>query len=223
MQGLTTDLQSLIARIEKLERQNRRFKRGGLAILLAAATLIGMGQGRPTRSLEAEQFILKDAQGRPRLVIGTPSISGAAVGLAPDEPAIWLDRDKSHAVLTSDGLGFSNEKGTARLDSTDSGPTLRFFNYKMADTLYLSPLRFEMNGESNLGPNIFLDDAGGFPRVSLGLIRNRPSIIVNDAQGFSTQMGSIDLETIRTGEKHNTSAASIALLGKDGKVLWSAP
>ena len=223
MDTSSTDLQSLAARVGKLEGQNRWMKRTGLAALVLAVVIPLVVQQRTTRRIEAEEFVLRDAQGRQRLVIGTPRISGVAVGLAPDEPAIWLDSEKAHAILTSDGLLVSSEKGTARIDTSDLGPTVRFFNDKDVETMYLSPMRFEMNGKSDLGPNIFLDDEGGFPRVSLGLIHNRPSIIVNDGKGFSTQMGSIDLETIRTGEQRQTSAASLVLLGKDGKVLWSTP
>ena len=50
-----------------------------------------------------------------------------------------------------------------------------------------------------------------------------PLIVVNDPEGFSAQLGSVDLVTPRTGEQHKTSAASLVLFGKDSKVLWSAP
>jgi hypothetical protein len=36
-------------------------------------------------------------------------------------------------------------------------------------------------------------------------------------------LDSIDLVTTRTDEHHRISAASIVLLDKDGKVIWSAP
>jgi hypothetical protein len=63
MQISTPDLQSLVTRVDKLERQNRLFKRGGLALLLAAATLILMGQARPSDTLEAHGFVLRDSSG----------------------------------------------------------------------------------------------------------------------------------------------------------------
>lgn len=86
-------------------------KRTGLAVFVLIIILPLMGQKRTTRTIEAEQFILRDAQGHERLTIGTPRISGATVGLQPDEPAIWLDREaKAHAVLTSN---VSTTKGEA--------------------------------------------------------------------------------------------------------------
>ena len=117
--------QSLAARVEKLERQNRWMKQTGLAVFVIIIILPLMGQKQTTRTIEAEQFILRDAQGHERLTIGTPRISGAAVGLQPDEPAIWLDREaKAHAVLTSDGLVISNDKGTTRLEVSNLGPRI---------------------------------------------------------------------------------------------------
>jgi len=46
---------------------------------------------------------------------------------------------------------------------------------------------------------------------------------IEDSDGFSAVLGKTDLVTIRTGEKHTTSAASLTLFGKENKVIWSAP
>jgi len=46
---------------------------------------------------------------------------------------------------------------------------------------------------------------------------------LSDSQGYQTAIGSTDLSTPRTGETHKTSAASVVLIGKDKRVLWSAP
>jgi hypothetical protein len=63
MQSLNSDLETLSARVEKLERQNRLFKRAVLALLLLPVTLLVMGQAAPTRTLEAQAFILRGANG----------------------------------------------------------------------------------------------------------------------------------------------------------------
>ncbi len=61
--------------------------------------------------------------------------------------------------------------------------------------------------------------------VSLALTvnANEPNLTLSDPEGFQTTVGSTNLVTPRTGETHKTSAASLVLFGKDGKVLWSAP
>lgn len=50
-----------------------------------------------------------------------------------------------------------------------------------------------------------------------------PSVHVADKEGFSAELGVSSLVITKTGYKSQTSAASIALFGKDKKVLWSAP
>src|SRR5437773_1783635 len=60
------ELKTISERLEKLERENRRLKRAAMASLLIAASIIFMGQAQRRRTLEAESFILKDANGRPR-------------------------------------------------------------------------------------------------------------------------------------------------------------
>lgn len=110
---MSSELGALSNRLERLERDNRRLKRLGTAILLLASTLLLMGQGRPNRTVEAERFIVRDRQGRVRVEIGTPRFSGAAVGLNSDDPAIWISDEKGQdrAVLTIDGLWFADVKG----------------------------------------------------------------------------------------------------------------
>ncbi len=50
-----------------------------------------------------------------------------------------------------------------------------------------------------------------------------PTIEIEDKQGFQTIIGSTQLETKKTGESHRTSAASIVIFDKNGKVIWKAP
>ena len=124
---MTSDaiMQSVFARLEKVERENRRIKRVGLAVLLFASLTVLMGQARSPRTIEAEQFVLRDVHGRERLAIGTPKVSGAT-GLGTDEPAIWLvdEKGQDRAILNSDGLRFADEKERPASEF-DSGNTPR--------------------------------------------------------------------------------------------------
>jgi len=112
MQRLETHLQRLHARLDALETQNRRLKFIVGAAIFAVGSLGLMGLTKPHRSMEAEQFVLRDSQGRVRITIGTPKSSGAAVGLQPDDPAIWITDEKGQdrAILTKDNLRFADEK-----------------------------------------------------------------------------------------------------------------
>jgi hypothetical protein len=108
-----TEFQSLQKRVQQLERQNCWMKRAGCGALLLFVVVVTMGQSRQPRTLEAEQFILRDTQGHARLTIGTPRVSGVAVFTDSDEPALWFTNTKGtdRAVLTGDGLRFADEKG----------------------------------------------------------------------------------------------------------------
>jgi hypothetical protein len=108
-----TELETLQMRVERLERQNCWMKRAGCGALLLLALVVTTGQSRQPRTVEAEQFILRDTQGRVRLTIGTPRVSGVAVFTDSDEPSLWFTDTKGtdRAILMGDGLRFADEKG----------------------------------------------------------------------------------------------------------------
>ena len=66
-----TSSDALVRRIERLERENRRFKRKGAAIVVGIVAVLLMGQTVPkSRTIEAEKFVLKDKRGKVRAVLG---------------------------------------------------------------------------------------------------------------------------------------------------------
>jgi hypothetical protein len=105
------DLQALYARMEKLERRDR-FQRNALLMgVLILGCVAAMAQTKPARTVEAQKFVLLDAQGRARITIGTPASSGVAVSTALDEPVIWFSDPKGNdrAMITAEGLRLANE------------------------------------------------------------------------------------------------------------------
>lgn len=64
MSNNSLDLQALAQRLERLEKQNPRLKRVGIIALLALASFVLMGQAATKRRVEANEFILKDSDGR---------------------------------------------------------------------------------------------------------------------------------------------------------------
>lgn len=77
-----SSLDELTTRLERLERQGRRWKRTAFVVLLGAAGVVVMGQAPPHRlpkSLEAEEFVLRDSRGQVRASLGTPPGSNATV------------------------------------------------------------------------------------------------------------------------------------------------
>src|SRR6266568_8517099 len=70
----STDHGPLVKRLEKLERQNRRFRIGALLVLLIVGSLVVIG-ARPANVLQAEKFTLVDQSGRTMATLG-PDANG---------------------------------------------------------------------------------------------------------------------------------------------------
>ncbi|GEM_PF-1661513 len=273
------ELQSIRERLEKLERQNRWFKRAGIAALLLAAAVVVMGQARPSRTVTANKFVLQDSQGRARITIATSASMGTGiVGMPPDDPGIWIrgEEGQEQTVLTANALRFLDERGRMMvwLFAGSNGAGLEFYgrqNQKIGKYLFpvtrmdlstwglnfddkdgtpaislggamQSPEQapdtaarelsfFDAKGkrgvdlgiDSQMAPYFSLLTPGGFPLVWMWGKGDSPQLGVAAPNGFQTIIGSTALVTPSTGETHRTSAASVVLLGKGGKVLWSAP
>jgi hypothetical protein len=172
MQSSTLDVQSLVARVERLERQNRLFKRLELFLLLSPAILIVMAQARPRRTVQADEFQLIDASGsvrarlsmeaagRPTLNLldekGIPVVSLAA----GDDPFLVLKRagGKEEVALGayngSYGLGLYDKKIRAGLTVQNGAPGLDLF-----DEVGDERAKLLLN---DVGPLLELSNRGGF-------------------------------------------------------------
>lgn len=127
---MTVEIEALTARLERLERVNRRLKLMGVGIVLASMASCSTGLTGKPRTLEAEEIVIRDSHGRARVMIGTPEFLGAAFGMKPDQPAIWLsdENGQDRSVLTTDGLYLadSHSKPLVEITTDSSGPALRF-------------------------------------------------------------------------------------------------
>jgi len=95
---------SLVRRIERLERQNHTLKVAGtLAILVGAAALF-VGMSTPKKTLETDLLLIKDTAGTTRMIFG----------MADDGPAITM--------LDSKG------KLRANIGVTEKGPEFDFLD-----------------------------------------------------------------------------------------------
>jgi hypothetical protein len=126
-----SDVSSLVGRLDALERENRRWKRGVLlvATALTAIALLGMAPP-PARTLDLELLRLVDAHGKARAVLAMgdegPTLSffdekgrlRANLGVEKDGPSLDLldTAEAPRAQLTVDGkqdphLDFTDAKG----------------------------------------------------------------------------------------------------------------
>jgi hypothetical protein len=116
MEPGTSEWNALTARLEKLEKQNRRTKQVGIVILILIGSVLLMGQAATKTTLEANEFLLKDATGKVR---GRLDISNAEPQL------VFTHNEKSGSILNGNGLTFINGDSIAilRTEQGSNGPT----------------------------------------------------------------------------------------------------
>lgn len=215
----TRELDALLSRVGRLETENRRLKRGALAFLAVMASIGLMAQTKQTPStsqkpkarlpakpaeppapgpviattVEAQSFVLKDANGKVR----------AELSLAGSTPSLKF-RDESGSALVTLSLN----------SDAPAGPLLLLSDPQHHGSVALSVLE-------NGGPQLSL--AGERPDIQLrmGVGPDGTSLELSDKDGFATSVGNGVLA--KNGQAKKTSAASIALFGKDRRVLWSEP
>ncbi len=214
------ELDELLSRVGRLEKENRRFKRGAM-VLLAAALSVGVfaqtkqappssqkpkAAARPAAkpaeppppgpvvatSVEAQSFVLRDANGHVR----------AELAMMGSTPSLKF-RDESGSALV-----------TLSLNDKPAGPLLLLSDPQHHASVALSVLE-------NAGPQLSL--AGERPDIQLrmGVNPDGTNLELSDKDGFMTSIGNGILP--KNGQVKNTSAASIVLFNKDHKVLWSQP
>jgi len=214
------ELDALLSRIGRLEKENRRFKRGALAVVVMVASIGLMAQTKQTTppkpkaaarppapkpaepappgpivatTVEAQSFVLKDANGHVR----------AELALMGSTPSLKF-RDESGSALVTLSLN----------TDAPAGPLLLLSDPQHHASVALSVLE-------NAGPQLSL--AGERPDIQLrmGVAPDGTSLELSDKDGFTTSIGNGVLA--KNGQAKKTSAASIVLFGKDRKVLWSQP
>ena len=151
MTATTPTLEALQTRLQRLERQNRVFRRGALAMAIIASVAVLVAAQAPPRSqtMQSERFTLKDAQGRERA---------------------WLGMGREGPVLR-----FLNENGRERagLEMGREGIVLRVLDSR-------GRLQTGLSLE-NSGVAVVSIDATGRPLVGENAVKNEAGIFGFDA------------------------------------------
>lgn len=116
------------------------------------------------------------------------------------------------------GLDLFDESGTAQatLVARPTGSFLRLRNPagKEISTLWV---------DSSVGGSSFnMSGSAGSLSVNLGEDGGGPGLEISDNEGFSTVLGRREV-VVGADQKERKPAASLLLLGKNRRVLWSAP
>jgi hypothetical protein len=201
------ETQPLEVRIERLERQNRLFRRGALTCLIALVSVGLMGQTKhphkaaPTpaapvvpEKIEAGSFIMKDSNGKIR----------AELSMAGTGPALKL-LDESGTPLMTLSLN----------DGNPQGPLMLFSDPQHHAGVSVSVLQ-------GMGSQLSLVGARPDIQARMEVAPEGTSLEMSDADGFATSIGN-GMQSSKGKQPKKTTAASVTLYGKDRKVLWSTP
>jgi len=107
-------MDNIVQRLERLERENRQWKRIGALVVVGIAAVVLMGQGRPSKVaevIEAEEIIIRDKNKQVRV-----SISSLGIHV--------LNAEEVTSVF-SDGITLGTRKLRLMvLSNTSTGPSL---------------------------------------------------------------------------------------------------
>jgi hypothetical protein len=207
MASQTPDTQAVLERLEKLERQNRRFKLAGVVALIALGALVLMGQTQPEgRTIRAGEFDLVDASGRVR----------AKLGLDDKGKSPALDLYDAHGFAVATLYASVGRTGGLLLGDADSGANISLITTAL------------------VGPELRFGDTGGV-RVALSLSRKTGDVSLVFYGKSGAELVTLDTDHMAffDPDQPTGSPARILLqvlhgeptlwLSRDGKVVWSAP
>lgn len=159
--------------------------------------------------------------------LGGLIIFGAAIAMAQSAPAPKVVEAQRFVLKDGQGnvrawLGLFGEGSELVLGNSAKQPMMTL---KVSDQA--SDLHFQ--GQENSGMNLGLDfgvpaismaGSSGSGQATLAVNETGPEFALRDSQGSSAALGIPDGAA---KSRHAKSAASVRLLDKEGKVLWSAP
>lgn len=151
----TPELQTIVRRLGKLEVENRRLKRAGVTVLAALSAVVLMGQAAPSpRVVEAQRFVLKDADGKVRGWLGVIGKgSELTLGNANAQPMMGL----MVSTDSSDLHFFGSRKSGMTLSVNSGDPALAMMG---AEGIGGAGIGFAKDG-----PSLTLKDGNGFSAV----------------------------------------------------------
>jgi len=226
----SSNWQGLTDRVEKLERQNRRMKQAGTIILILAAAVVLMRQAPTTRTVEANEFVLRDANGRMRAMLkADEDLAGLSFFDANEKPRVSLSVDGETAILA---FADANENLRAGLSVHEGmAAALAFYdaNGKVQAGLVVSGGDSVLTVSDNEGfqtvigtadfetskttaASVSLLGTDKKPQAILSLTDFGPGLILREGNGEAT--------TILVVEP---GSPSLSMKDEDGKVLWEAP
>jgi hypothetical protein len=164
---MATETETIIARLEKLERQNKRLRQVGIVSLLLLAVLVVAGVAAPSRTIEAEKFVLKDVNGKTRAEL-LSNDAGPDLRLLDENGIIRLSVS-IYAGVPNIALFSPDSKQVATLVADDTGSQLWFGTGPTEKPLAAIGTNLTLGKDGKLlqGSFVRLCDRKGHDRVEL--------------------------------------------------------
>ena len=235
----TQDMQAVVQRVERLERQNHRMRVATLSVVGCVGLSLLLGQAKqPTTDggiapVKASAFYLVDNDGKAIGRWTSEGISTMALGEGGGFSLAIGHGQKAGAQLAL----YDNKRTRVRLQAGKQVSVLRFLDDDGRDQLMVGT---SPGGGTAPGPLIALigDDWGldlgasslafssateKTTRVLLG-VADKSALILSDADGnMRAVLGSTLSVHRNTGEARTLPESSLLLLDKAGKTLFAAP
>ncbi len=199
---------AMTQRLDRLERENRRFKRAGAALLVGLAAVFVMGQALPAKVakvVEAQVFSVRDMSGTVRATLGASPDGTPYLTLFDKNvkmrAVLQLKEDQSpfFSLLAPDGKAIAQ----MRLEQDGSG-TVQLFDGKQEGSIVVIA--------TPKSPGVGFANREGKVRVSLGVTDGFSLLDLSGSDGKS----GISLSV------HPDGRANMLISGQDGKPIWSA-
>jgi hypothetical protein len=218
---------TMLARIEKLEKENACWRRIGALIVLIASAVLLMGQAKQG-AIPWQKQVLRVGTVQANRIEVLPEGVLFPKGFGP-VPVIRLIGSPVGAELT-----LFDGNGKARVSLSGSLGVLQMGELESDNIGYVglaNPGRtVTLSGFGGSG-TLVLNDKTGKQTADLGasdsgpvlnLISDHPRLLVGRNDGYSTVIGSTSLLSRATGKTSESSAASVVLFDPKGNVTWSA-
>ncbi len=132
-------METLVRRLDGLERENRCLKWTGVVVLALLAAVVLMGQattGKVAKVIEAEKLVLRDSTGAVRAVLGEEKSFGYCLTLYDENEKgrIFLGSAREHYYLS-----FRRANGELAADlEVDGGSSLRLWDRNGTNRVHLA-------------------------------------------------------------------------------------
>jgi hypothetical protein len=231
----TPTFEMVIARLTRVEAENRNLKRllYLLALLVGAALL--MGQGETNHVIEAQKFILTDAEGKTRALLDSNDQGGSNLVLvdANGKQRVNLGMTLSDTLLS---LLDSNEKVRTMLGTDNAHGTFLAIHGANGRKRALFIDDKKGVGLSFFGPGEKTSTSLGEDSSGSALVLRRPDLTEGIVLSAKQEDAGIDLinqtglmatlgnsQSPGQGEVNRYAAASFVLYDKKGQVLFRMP